>query len=487
MDNITDKHTIKYATLSPGPNSVFKRSKPASSMRSLVAPLPATVLDPTITSSNLQINTTRGQLNCTFACLVTNYIIMYTPLERNKDILGSSLSIFNFLCVPYSNKDFSQHACFVQSYEAETLHKVDVNQYTCQTTTALFVSGSQMAYSNKLNAGHTFLIFLQTLPAFLPAPAAPFPLGNDHHLFTHIFGTASYYVSYRRLFSHFNALLTPIGFQTANSAFPSLTHMVEQVAYSDHLNPFKSALSSFLWWPRHHPALWKASACLSVRYLGGPHLAMHHDVATKLPSSRFATSSPRDPQWYAKGVPWMPTSDTITTTATTPPLPSQRCTRYHNPCNPQPAFWITPTPNVSKDHRRPFDSAKHHFKPQHDRRTFARSFCWSRRLFLHPQPTSIVSLTNVLTVFSVIPAPPRTVPTISRYFNFNNSINCSAQRPAIQTAISIPFTSTAYNNDDPLVLSLVISFRPVLRLSLPHLCGSFGQSLNIHSFNATAG
>eukprot|EP00536_Pseudo-nitzschia_multiseries_P006240 jgi/Psemu1/14774/gm1.14774_g len=178
---------------------------------------------------------------------------------QNTDILNSSPSIFNFLCTPYSKKT---------SFNTPTLPS--------HTTTTLLINDSQMAYSNNLIAGHNFLLifwtlscdtehillykFLFSLLQLFDSPCVhtwidqslPFHPFIWHCLLCVLNEAILPFIIlvHSPNFLHHvvnDVLLTLIGFQTANSAFPNLTCMVEQIAYtSDHLNLFKSAPCSFL-------------------------------------------------------------------------------------------------------------------------------------------------------------------------------------------------------------------------------------------------
>eukprot|EP00536_Pseudo-nitzschia_multiseries_P017070 jgi/Psemu1/49188/gm1.49188_g len=179
-------------------------------------------------------------------------------------------------------------------------------------------------------------------------------------------------------------------------------------------------------------------------------------------------------------------------------MKAQHCTG-HADCNHPTIFSSASIAHITA-HRRPFDSAKHHFKQQLLRQLLCAtpcncdptSNCFSNTwlfLFLFSSAGLSVtsfdnadatyntdrfncSLTNILTVSSVISAPSRIIP--AAFFEIRATPSDSNQ-----TAISIPFTSTAYYNDDNrqlhdhLVPSSVI---PLTRAPLlGHFVGSAGS------------
>eukprot|EP00536_Pseudo-nitzschia_multiseries_P019447 jgi/Psemu1/60769/gm1.60769_g len=271
----TDEYTIILATLSPVPKALFQY-KPAADQTDVFNAEINCVANHCRASNLLPfVNITRGQFDRMFVHVVTNYVVMHAPLKQNSDILDLSLLlVFNFVCIPHSNDEFHQCTCTPCLYKAEVLYIDKATHHTCHSETTLFVNGSQMAYSDELITGHNFLLFLPTLSCNVEHNLFYKGILSLLHLFhspcvqtwveksptsTHMSSTASSPSCKRPSFEH-NAPLHPNGFQMANSIFSSLICLAKPSAYGNHLNPFTSAPTSFLWWPHHKTALLKAAA-----------------------------------------------------------------------------------------------------------------------------------------------------------------------------------------------------------------------------------
>eukprot|EP00536_Pseudo-nitzschia_multiseries_P002755 jgi/Psemu1/6236/gm1.6236_g len=101
-NGVTGKYTIHLTTLSPVAKALFLE-KPAIYQTAALNDKINRVAKHCHPENILPfVDITCGQFDPAFLHVVTNFVMMHTPLKQNCDILDSSPLIFNFLCIPDS-------------------------------------------------------------------------------------------------------------------------------------------------------------------------------------------------------------------------------------------------------------------------------------------------------------------------------------------------------------------------------------------------
>eukprot|EP00536_Pseudo-nitzschia_multiseries_P015318 jgi/Psemu1/41985/gm1.41985_g len=105
-DEVTGKYTIHLVTLSDASKALFQDKHTFGLTAAFNDKIKHIAKQCRANNVLSFVNITRSQFNQTFLHVVARFVVMHILLKQNSDILDSSHSIFNFLQIPHTNKEF---------------------------------------------------------------------------------------------------------------------------------------------------------------------------------------------------------------------------------------------------------------------------------------------------------------------------------------------------------------------------------------------